>query len=146
MIICMFQCYSLKSSQPCLLQQSPIIQSKVSQKEKHQYSILVHIYGIQKDGNNDPLLFLNQAKCPQQVSELVSFILGADSDSHLGWLADGLCLSEKSVAGECRLEPAAFLVIQQLKKFFFHLICYQPLFLTAKFFFFFLTLFFGIIH
>ena len=24
----------------------PIIQSKVSQKEKHQYSILMHIYGI----------------------------------------------------------------------------------------------------
>ena len=31
----------------------PIIQSKVHQKEKHQYSILTHIYGIQKDGNND---------------------------------------------------------------------------------------------
>ena len=24
----------------------PIIQKKVSQKEKHQYSILIHIYGI----------------------------------------------------------------------------------------------------
>ena len=24
----------------------PIIQSEVSQKEKHQYSILIHIYGI----------------------------------------------------------------------------------------------------
>ena len=33
----------------------PIIQSKVSQKEKHQYSILMHVYGIQKDGNNDPI-------------------------------------------------------------------------------------------
>ena len=33
----------------------PIIQSKVSQKEKHQYSILTHIYGIQKDGNDDPV-------------------------------------------------------------------------------------------
>ena len=32
-----------------------IIQSEVSQKEKHQYSILMHIYGIQKDGNNDPI-------------------------------------------------------------------------------------------
>ena len=30
----------------------PIIQSEVSQKEKHQYSILTHIYGILKDGNN----------------------------------------------------------------------------------------------
>ena len=27
-----------------------IIQSEVSQKEKHQYSILTHIYGIYKDG------------------------------------------------------------------------------------------------
>ena len=33
----------------------PIIQSKVSQKEKHQYSILMHIYGIQKDGNDNPV-------------------------------------------------------------------------------------------
>ena len=30
-----------------------IIQSGVSQKEKHQYSILMHIYGISKDGNDD---------------------------------------------------------------------------------------------
>ena len=33
----------------------PIIQREVSQKEKHQYSILTHIYGIQKDGNGDPV-------------------------------------------------------------------------------------------
>ena len=33
----------------------PIIQSEVSQKERHQYSILMHIYGIYKDGNNDPI-------------------------------------------------------------------------------------------
>ena len=33
----------------------PIIQSEVSQKEKHQYSILTHIYVIYKDGNNDPV-------------------------------------------------------------------------------------------
>ena len=30
----------------------PNIQNKVSQKEKHQYSILMYIYGIQKD---DPI-------------------------------------------------------------------------------------------
>ena len=30
-----------------------IIQSEVSQKEKHQYSILMHIYGIERDGNNN---------------------------------------------------------------------------------------------
>ena len=33
----------------------PIIQSEVSQKEKHQYSILMHIYGIYKDGNDNPI-------------------------------------------------------------------------------------------
>ena len=33
----------------------PIIQSEVSQKEKHQYSILTHIYGIYRDGNNNPV-------------------------------------------------------------------------------------------
>ena len=33
----------------------PIIQSEESQKEKHQYSILTHVCGIQKDGNDDPL-------------------------------------------------------------------------------------------
>ena len=33
----------------------PIIQSEVSQKEKHQYSILTHIYEIQKDGNDNPI-------------------------------------------------------------------------------------------
>ena len=33
----------------------PIIHSEVSQKEKHQYSILTHIYGIQKDGKDNPV-------------------------------------------------------------------------------------------
>ena len=33
----------------------PIVQSKVSQKEKNRYSILRHIYGIWKDGNDDPI-------------------------------------------------------------------------------------------
>ena len=32
-----------------------IIESEVSQKEKHQNSILMDMYGIQKDGNNDPI-------------------------------------------------------------------------------------------
>ena len=32
----------------------PIIQSEVSQKEKHQYSEM-HIYGIYKDGSDDPI-------------------------------------------------------------------------------------------
>ena len=33
----------------------PIMQSEVSQKEKHQYSILMHIYGIQNDGYDNPV-------------------------------------------------------------------------------------------
>ena len=37
------------------LKLEPIIQSEVSQKEEHQYRILKHIYGIQKDGNNNPI-------------------------------------------------------------------------------------------
>ena len=37
------------------LKLEPIIQSEVSQKEKHQYSLLMHIYGILKDGNNKPI-------------------------------------------------------------------------------------------
>ena len=32
-----------------------IIQSEVSQKDKDQYSILMHIYGIYKDGNDYPI-------------------------------------------------------------------------------------------
>ena len=32
-----------------------IIQNEASQKEKHQYSILTHIYGIYKDGNDNPV-------------------------------------------------------------------------------------------
>ena len=32
-----------------------IIQSKVSQKEKNKYHILMHIYGIYKDGTDEPI-------------------------------------------------------------------------------------------
>ena len=32
----------------------PIVQSELPQKEK-PYSILTHIYGIEKDGNDDPI-------------------------------------------------------------------------------------------
>ena len=37
------------------LKLQPIIPSEVSQKEKHQYSILTHTYEIQKDGNDYPI-------------------------------------------------------------------------------------------
>ena len=32
-----------------------IIRSEVSQKDKDHYSIITHIYGIQKDGNDNPI-------------------------------------------------------------------------------------------
>ena len=50
----------------------PIIQSEVSQKEKHQYSILTHIYGIQKDGNNNPVC---ETAKETQMSRTVFWIL-----------------------------------------------------------------------
>ena len=31
----------------------PIIQSEVSQKEKDKYHVLIHLYGIQKDGTDE---------------------------------------------------------------------------------------------
>ena len=43
----------------------PIIQSEFSQKEKHQYSILTHIYGIQTDGNDNPTC--KTARCKEQT-------------------------------------------------------------------------------
>ena len=33
----------------------PIIQSEVSQKDKDQNSVLMHIYGILKDDNDNPI-------------------------------------------------------------------------------------------
>jgi hypothetical protein len=33
----------------------PITQSEGSQKEKHQYTTLTRIHGIEKDGNDDPI-------------------------------------------------------------------------------------------
>ena len=33
----------------------PVIQSEVSQKEKNNYCILKHVFGIQKDGTDDPI-------------------------------------------------------------------------------------------
>ena len=35
----------------------PVLQSEVSQKEKNKYRTLTHIYGIQKDGADEPSSF-----------------------------------------------------------------------------------------
>ena len=46
------------SFQPVLMRWmklEPIIQSEVRQKDKDQYSILMHIYGNYKDGNANPI-------------------------------------------------------------------------------------------
>ena len=32
-----------------------VIQSEVSQKEKNKYRILMHIYGIEKNGTDEPI-------------------------------------------------------------------------------------------
>ena len=37
------------------MNQEPIIQSKVNQKEKDKYHILMYIYGIERDGTNGPI-------------------------------------------------------------------------------------------
>ena len=33
----------------------PLIQTEVNQKEKNKYSILMHVYGIQKYGIDEPI-------------------------------------------------------------------------------------------
>ena len=46
----------------------PIIQSEVSQREEHQYSILMHIYGILKDNNDDPICkTAKEKRCKEQT-------------------------------------------------------------------------------
>ena len=42
----------------------PIIQNEVSQKEKDKYHILMHIYGIQKDGTKE---FISRAAMEKQT-------------------------------------------------------------------------------
>ena len=55
----------------------PIIQSEVSQKEKHQYSILTHIYGIWKDGNDNPVC---ETAKETQMYRTVFWTLGEGED------------------------------------------------------------------
>ena len=44
-----------------------IIHSEISQKEKHQYSILTHIHGLQKNGSNDPICkTVKRHRCKEQ--------------------------------------------------------------------------------
>ena len=51
----------------------PIIQSEVSQKEKHQYSILTHIYGIYKDDMVMIILYVRQQKRHRCIAQTFGF-------------------------------------------------------------------------
>ena len=53
----------------------PIIQSEVSQKEKHQYSILMHIDEIQNDSNDNPVC---ETAKETQMYRTVFWTLGDD--------------------------------------------------------------------
>ena len=59
----------------------PIIQSEVSQKEKHQYSILTHIYGIQKDGNDD-----SKMQDSKKDSDVQSGLLDSEGEGEGGMI------------------------------------------------------------
>ena len=45
----------------------PIVQSEVSQKEKHKYHILMHIYRIQKNGIEE---FIHRAAMEKQTQRI----------------------------------------------------------------------------
>ena len=47
--------HSFESVLMRLVKLEPIIQSEVRQKDKDQYSILTYMYGILKDGNDNPI-------------------------------------------------------------------------------------------
>ena len=59
-----------------------IIQSEVNQKEKHQYSILMHIYGLYKDGNDNPVC--KTAKKTQMYRTVVWTLWEREGGNDLG--------------------------------------------------------------
>ena len=67
----------------------PIIQSEVNQKEKHQYSILTHMYGIQEDGSNNPVC---ETPKETQMYITVFWTLGVDDgQGGLAYCGSGDC-------------------------------------------------------
>ena len=45
------------------MDQETVIQSDISQKEKKKIHILMHIYGIQKNGTDEQFMFATDLKC-----------------------------------------------------------------------------------
>ena len=45
----------------------PIKQSEVNQKEKDKYHTLMHVYGIQKDGTDEPICRAAMEKQTQKI-------------------------------------------------------------------------------
>ena len=57
----------------------PIVESEASQKDKDHYNILTHIYGIQKDGNDNPNATQKKKhRCIEQTFGLYGRRLGQD--------------------------------------------------------------------
>ena len=54
------------------------IQSEVSQREKHQYSILTYIHGIFKNGNDNPI-----CKTPKDT-QIKNRLLGSVEKARVG--------------------------------------------------------------
>ena len=59
-----------------------IIQSKVNQREKNKYDILTHVYGIQKDGTDEPI-----GRAAMEMQTQVTDLLhrGGEGES-VGWM------------------------------------------------------------
>ena len=64
--------YTFESVLMRCMKLEPIIQSLLSQKEKHQSSILTNIQGIQKDGHDNPVC--ETAKETQMYRSLLDFV------------------------------------------------------------------------
>ena len=76
------------TSEPVLMRcmkLEPIIQGEVSQKDKHQYSILTHICGIQKDGNNNSICKTKRHRCIGQTFGLYGRRWGWDDLREQHW-------------------------------------------------------------
>ena len=87
----------------------PIIQSQGSQKEKHQYSILIHIYGIQKDGNDDAV-----CKTAKKDTDVYNGLLDSEGEGEGGMIWENgieTCIlsCKKQIASLCWMQDTGCL-------------------------------------